>query len=94
MFSKHSELSCAGIQIHVLDHAVFEPVSTALQFIREVIQLHPNELEFRTEAFDRLIGNSWVREALEEGSDVESIEARWQGELEVFKKKRETYLLY
>ncbi len=94
MFSKHSHLSCAGIQIHVLDHAVFEPVSAALQFIHEVIQLHPNELEFRAEAFDRLIGNSWVREALENGSDVESIEARWQGELEAFKGKREGYLLY
>ena len=94
MFSKHSELSCAGIQIHVLDHTVFEPVSAALRFIQEAIQLHPNELEFRANSFDRLIGNSWVREALEEGSDVESIEARWQGELEVFKARREAYLLY
>jgi uncharacterized protein YbbC (DUF1343 family) len=94
MFSKHAELSCAGIQIHVIDQDVFEPVSTALRFIREALRLHPDEMEFRTRSFDRLIGNGWVREALEDGSEVESIEARWRDELEAFKARREAHLLY
>lgn len=94
MFSKHAKLSCAGIQIHVIDDTVFEPVSTALRFIQEALRLHPNELEFRTSSFDRLVGNGWVREALESGSNVESIETRWRGGLEAFKAKREAHLLY
>lgn len=94
MFSKHEGLSCAGIQIHVLDRGRLEPVKTALRLISEVLHVHPEEIEFRVEAFDRLIGNGWVREALEKGDDLDSIQERWSTGLEAFKKTRERYLLY
>jgi beta-N-acetylhexosaminidase len=51
-------------------------------------------MEFRTGSFDRLIGNGWVREALEDGDEVETIEARWRDGLEAFKARREAHLLY
>jgi len=44
--------------------------------------------------FDRLAGRSWLREAIVAGESLESIRARWQPELEAFKRKRLDWLLY
>jgi beta-N-acetylhexosaminidase len=94
MFSKYSGESCSGLQVHITDRENFSPITAALHLIREAIQLHPEELTFRESAFDRLIGNSWVREQLKSGSTVESIERRWAAGLDEFKLVREEYLLY
>ena len=93
-FSKYKGQLCQGIQIHVLDREQFRPIETALYIVREVLNLHPNEFQFRDETFDRLAGNSWVRRMLTESRAVEAIAKRWQPDVEEFKKRREKYLLY
>jgi uncharacterized protein YbbC (DUF1343 family) len=62
--------------------------------------MYPDDFAFRAEDsagksyFDLLIGNGWVREAIESGSSVEDIVSRYDEELQQFKKLRKKYLLY
>lgn len=93
-FSKYQGESCGGVQLHITDNDSFRPVTAALHFIRTVRELYPEEFSFREKGFDRLCGNSWVREMLQDGAEVETIASRWQERLEEFKSTREKYLLY
>lgn len=93
-FSKYKDESCQGIQIHILDRNIFQPLKTALHLLAEVHKLHPEQLQWHAQFFDRLIGNGWVREALLKGHPVEKIVTQWQPKLEQFKQKRGKYLLY
>ncbi|MGH9338379.1 MAG: exo-beta-N-acetylmuramidase NamZ domain-containing protein [Acidobacteriota bacterium] len=93
-FSKYQKEECQGIQLHVLDRDLFRPVPVLLHILTEVRRLHPGKLEIRDKSFDRLAGNSWIRQALADGLAVEQIVSRWQAELEDFRAKRSKYLLY
>ncbi|MBI4446969.1 MAG: DUF1343 domain-containing protein [Acidobacteria bacterium] len=93
-FSKYSGELCHGIQVHVTDRNVFEPVVTALHILSAVQYIHTYRLLFNDSNFDRLAGNSWIRESLRSRVPVQQISRRWQQDLAEFKKKREKYLLY
>lgn len=93
-FSKHQGKLCQGVQIHVSDRNRFQPIPTLLHILTEIRNLHPGKLKLEAKFFDRLSGNSWVRESLLRGQPVDQIVRRWQPGLEEFKKKREKYLLY
>jgi len=93
-FSKYQDEPSQGIQIHVLDRNSLDPLRILLHLLAEVRKLHPEQLEFKSAFFDRLMGNSSVREALIQGKPVEEIVAQWQPALQEFKQTREKYLLY
>ncbi len=92
--SKYQGEACQGVQIHILDRSTFQPLEVALHLLNEVHTLHPEQFQWKTAFLDRLVGNSWVREALSDGRPVEEIVHRWQEELKEFKEVRERYLLY
>lgn len=94
MFSKYAGVECQGIQIHVLDPARFRPIETTLYLLREILNMHPDEVEFRDEAFDRLAGNSWIRRMLLETRAPDAVADRWGDDLEAFRQTREKHLLY
>ena len=50
--------------------------------------------EFFTSYFDKLIGNSWVREDIINGLPSETIRAKWADDVNRFKETRRKYLLY
>lgn len=49
---------------------------------------------FFTSFFDKLLGRTYVREMIEEGSSEDEIRARWKDEVEEFKQQRQKYLIY
>lgn len=49
---------------------------------------------FFTSFFDKLLGQTYVREMIEEGCSETEIRARWKDDVEAFKQKRQKYLLY
>ncbi|MBP5630331.1 MAG: DUF1343 domain-containing protein, partial [Bacteroidaceae bacterium] len=49
---------------------------------------------FFTSFFDKLLGQTYVREMIEKGCDETEIRARWKNEVEEFKQRRQKYLLY
>ncbi|WP_082235737.1 exo-beta-N-acetylmuramidase NamZ family protein [Halobacillus massiliensis] len=99
-FSKHAGRLSHGVQIHVTHKESFEPIETGLHIVKTIHDMYPDDFAFRAENsqgisfFDNLIGNGWVREAIENGDSVEEIKNQWQDELKEFKKVRKHYLLY
>ena len=49
---------------------------------------------FFTPFFDKLLGQTYVREMIEQGCSEAQIRARWKDELKTFKRQRKKYLLY
>ncbi len=92
-FSKHRGENCNGVQVHVLDRNVFQPVETVIHFLAEVRRLHPDQLQI-SESFDRLAGNRWIRRQLLEGRAAAKIVAAWQEDLAEFARLRKQYLAY
>lgn len=99
-FSKHAGTLTHGVQIHVTDKEEFEPVTTGLNLVKTIHDLYPEDFAFRAENssgvsfFDLLVGNGWIREAIEQGESVDDMQERWGDDLREFKKVRKNYLLY
>lgn len=102
-FQKHAGISCGGVQIHVIDRSVFEPVVTGLAMVKAAYDLYPVEFRWKEppyeyvydrNPFDVIAGTSSIREAIEEGSSIEAMRESWEPNLEAFKQVRASYLLY
>ncbi len=93
-FSKYQGQSCSGVEMYVLDRGVFDPVVDALTLIKTIHDKYPAQFKFNASDFDRLVGNSWVREGIENRVSVSAMEKRWQQRLAAFKVERAKYLLY
>jgi len=93
-FSKFSGQLCGGCQLHVTDRQAYRPVATTLTILSVVKKIYGDKLEFHAGYFDKVIGTSSVREALERGEPVEKIVAGFQPGLDNFAKLRAPFLLY
>ena len=93
-FSKFSGQLCGGCQLHVTDRQAYRPVATTLTILSVVKKIYGDKLEFHAGYFDKVIGTSSVREALERGEPVEKIVAGFQPGLDDFAKLRAPFLLY
>jgi uncharacterized protein YbbC (DUF1343 family) len=93
-FSKFSGQQCGGCQLYVTDRTTYQSVPTTLYILAVIKQLYGAKLEFHADYFDKVLGTSSVREALERGEPADEIIARFQPGLTAFAKLREPYLLY
>ncbi|SDP29974.1 exo-beta-N-acetylmuramidase NamZ family protein [Halobacillus aidingensis] len=99
-FSKHAGELTHGVQIHVIDREEFNAVETGVYLVKTIHDMYPEDFEFRAENsagvsfFDLLVGNGWIREAIENGESVEDMKDRWEDGLKDFNKVRKHYLLY
>jgi len=93
-FSKFKGELCGGAQIHVVDREVYRSFKTSLHIIKTVMSMYPNHFKFYKEYFDKIMGTSKVREALEKDMDVVEIKENYKEELNNFSELRKSYLLY
>jgi uncharacterized protein YbbC (DUF1343 family) len=93
-FSKFSGQQCGGCQLHITDRSAFQSIATTLSILATVKQLYGDKLEFHAEYFDKVLGTSSVREALERGESVDKIVASFAPGLSAFRTLRKPYLLY
>lgn len=93
-FSKYRGELCGGAQIHVLDRTEFKPFSTTLHIIKTIRDIYPEDFVFHPEYFDKIMGTSRIREALEKGRSVTEIREDYAEELGEFERLRRDYLLY
>jgi len=93
-FSKYQGERCGGCQLHVIDREVFRPFLTSLWIIKTIRDMYPDKFEFHVDYFDKIMGNSDVRLALESGQSPEQIARELQVDLKEFDKLRQRYLLY
>ncbi len=93
-FSKFQGERCGGCQLHVLDRKAYRSVETGLAVIKTIRDLYPSQFQLHADYFDRVMGTSKVREALEAGQAVKDIVAAWEPGLKEFEESRKPYLLY
>ncbi len=93
-FSKHKNELCGGVQIHVVNREEYKPFETTLYILETVKKLYPDKLTFDEHYFDRLAGNSWIRESLEQGLPVNEIVERCSREMEEFREMSREYMIY
>ena len=102
-FQKHAGISCGGVQIHVTDRNVFEPVITGVAMVKVAYELYPTEFRWKEppyeyvydrNPFDVIAGSSSIREAFEKGTTIEELQNNWNEGLDAFRRVREKYLLY
>jgi uncharacterized protein YbbC (DUF1343 family) len=93
-FSKFSGQQCGGCQLHVTNRSAYQSVATTLAILSAVQQLYGGKLEFHAAYFDKVMGTSSVREALERGESAEKIVAGFKPGLAEFARLRQPYLLY
>ncbi|MDH5468247.1 MAG: DUF1343 domain-containing protein [Candidatus Aminicenantes bacterium] len=93
-FSKYKGELCGGAEIHVVDRNQYRSFDSSLFIIKTILEMYPENFKFHTEYFDKIMGTSKIREAIEEGTEVRDIVSIYQEELSRFSKQRESYLLY
>jgi uncharacterized protein YbbC (DUF1343 family) len=93
-FSKFSGQQCGGCQLHVTDRNAYQSIATTLAILSVVKKTYGDKLQLHASYFDKVLGTSTVREALERGEPVEEIVAGFAPGLAEFAKLREPYLLY
>ncbi|MEV5962012.1 DUF1343 domain-containing protein [Kribbella sp. NPDC051952] len=68
VFSKYAGQAVSGVQLHVVDQSVYEPVRTALVMLRTLRELYPDDFGLLP-SLDKLWGSDSLRKALEAGDD-------------------------
>lgn len=95
--------ACSGFQIHVTDPLAFRPYRTSLALLQALHSLYPERFAYKTPPYeyeferlpmDLIIGDRTVREAVENGVAVAALEQEWQGELNTYRQRCRTVLLY
>ena len=92
--TKHAKQVCGGVAIHITDRVQFRPIETALQMLSILTTEYSDHFAFLPAPFDRLAGNSWLRNALSNGESVDAIQARWIPELQTWRDNATYYHAY
>lgn len=93
-FSKFVGERCGGCQLHVVDRETYRSVATTLALLEVIRRLFGAKLELHADYFDKVMGTSTVREAMERGETTERIVAGFAPGLAEFARLREEFLLY
>jgi uncharacterized protein YbbC (DUF1343 family) len=90
---KYPDTLLAGIRLITTDRARYDPTITALHLLAALKSVHPADFSFRPAQFDRLAGPE-LRSAIERATPPGQIISVWQEELDRFKNRRRSALLY
>ena len=102
-FQKHAKVSCGGVQLHVVDRDRFDSVLAGIAMVKVAHDMYPSDFRwkeppyeyvFDKNPFDVIAGTNKIREAFEEGTDLDTIRQGWQAPLAEFENIRTPYLLY
>ena len=102
-FHKWAGQLCRGFQLHVTDRPAFKPYYTTLVLLSVIRRLYPEQFawrqppyEYETERLpiDLLTGDAAIREGIDAGTPIASLEAAWQPELQKFLGESREFWLY
>jgi len=102
-FQKHAKVTCGGVQIHVVDRDRFDSVLAGIAMVKVAHDMYPGEFRwkeppyeyvFDKNPFDVISGTNKIREAFEQGVDLDTIRQSWQAPLAEFETFRAPHLLY
>lgn len=102
-FNKWMGHTCRGFQIHVTDRRAYRPYRAALAILSAIRKVYPDEFRWKDPPYeyvydalpiDVILGDSAVREGIEQGVSIREMEREWEGPLERFRRERTPFLLY
>ena len=102
-FQKHAKVTCGGVQLHVVDRDRFDSVLAGIAMVKVARDMYPGEFRwkeppyeyvFDKNPFDVISGTNKIREAFEQGVDLDTIRQSWQAPLAEFETFRAPHLLY
>ncbi len=101
-FHKFANEYCYGLQIHIIDYDLFEPVYTAACLFKKIYDITgklefndpPYEYEDVLMPFDILSGDSFLRKAISGNASLNMERERWREEISSFNKEFKEYSLY
>src|SRR5688572_22953520 len=102
-FQKHGGVTCGGVQIHVTNRDVFEPVLAGVAMVKLAHDMYPNDFRWKEppyeyvydkNPFDVIAGTNKIREAFEQGVELDAIAETWKRPLLEFKELRGSFLIY
>lgn len=89
-----SGVECEGRNLQLISSTQIIDEGLTLKYIIDAYRNMPDRSKFFTGFFDKLIGNTKVREQIRSGKSAREIKASWSKEVKQFRKKRAKYLLY
>jgi uncharacterized protein YbbC (DUF1343 family) len=93
-FSKFQGRTIGGVQVHVHDRDVFDPVRTGVALLVTARKVWDGFAWRPDHWIDKLTGSARVRTMIDAGADTGEVVAGWQEELAAFRRMRRKYLLY
>ena len=100
-YGKFKDKKCSGIKLEITDEKKFLPFTTEIYIFEAFNTLYPqknylgNKKDIGNKSlFEKAIGSSKIREMILNGKSSEEVIATYGPDLELFKVKREKYLLY
>jgi len=101
--NKWQNCACNGFQIHITDPYLYRPYRTSLRLLHRILtdfkscfswKQPPYEYEFERLPIDLILGSQHIRTRIEQGDDIDDIEASWQPELDQFINTCKKFYLY
>ena len=95
--SKYQDKPCQGVEIHIVDKKIFKPVKSGLSLLYAIRDMYkafeflPPYGEGEACHFDRLTGDSYIREGK---YDLDTVLDRYERDSAEFAKIKEKYHLY
>ncbi|WP_236239245.1 exo-beta-N-acetylmuramidase NamZ domain-containing protein [Streptomyces sp. CC228A] len=94
VFSKFAGRTVGGVQVHVVDREVFDPVRTGVGLLVTARRVWDGFAWRPDRWIDKLTGSTAVRTLVDAGADTGEVTAAWQRDLAAFRAVRLRYLLY
>jgi uncharacterized protein YbbC (DUF1343 family) len=91
---KFADTLVRGIRLQVTNRSVYDPTITAVHLLSVIRRLHPDRFGWIPAHFDRLAGGSKLRDQIERGVSPVDIASSWASQLERFRARRTSVLLY
>ncbi|GGS34265.1 DUF1343 domain-containing protein [Streptomyces griseoviridis] len=93
-FSKFQGTTVGGVQLHVHDREVFDPVRTGIALLVTAKRVWDGFAWRSDRWIDKLTGSARVRTMIDAGADTDEVVAGWRADLAAFRRVRERYLVH
>ena len=102
-FGKHAGSVCSGIELHITDRRLLEPLALGVHILKTIRDLHPEDFQWRPEpyefvgdvpAIDLLTGSDDARLAIEGQGSLDTMLENWSASVADFAEGLGGVLLY
>ncbi len=91
---KHEGLSCGGVFLKIHDRKKYQPVITGMEIIQAIFEMYPDSIKINASFFDKLVGSSKFRKALQVGKTHKYFHQSYKEGLKDYIQKRQKYIIY